>query len=143
MVVVLQKAKPTNKMVFKVELNMCRAFELILASRQYFIVAENPTAHISVIYILIFVCIVCVIPTAQCCVFHYKQKERNQYKSIKSIVIITRIIISLQSTGYTKYGRRAAVKRSHRCPLRADNIVDDFTAFLSFLLDGRVDEEVS
>ena len=37
----------------------------------------------------------CCIPTAQCCVFHYKQKERNQYKSIKSVVIITRIIISL------------------------------------------------
>ena len=35
--------------------------------------------------------------TAHCCVFHYKQKERNQYKSTKSIVIITRIIISLQS----------------------------------------------
>ena len=87
------KAKHTNKMVFRVEL-------LILQNMYYFLELKFSLCwktNRSYFSMALYTLRSCLYANGFTVFFHYKQKERNQYKSIKSIVIITRIIISLQS----------------------------------------------
>ena len=90
------KGKPTNKMVFRVEL-------LILQNMYYFLELKFSLCwktNRSYFSMALYTLRSCLYANGFAVFFHYKQKERNQHKSIKSIVIITRIIISLQSVMY-------------------------------------------